>query len=69
MNVNVGERLTVETDLWRALERDELLLYYQPKVEMKTGRIIGTEALVRWQHPVRGRILPASSFRSPRRAA
>jgi len=58
MNVNVGERLTVETDLWRALERDELRLYYQPKVEMKTGRIIGTEALVRWQHPVRGRILP-----------
>ncbi len=59
MNVNVGERLTVETDLWRALERDELRLLYQPKVEMKTGRIIGTEALLRWQHPIRGSILPA----------
>jgi diguanylate cyclase (GGDEF)-like protein len=59
MNVNVGERLTVETDLWRALERDELLLHYQPKVEMRTGRIIGTEALLRWQHPVRGMISPA----------
>ena len=58
MNVNVGERLTVETDLWRALERDELRLYYQPKVELKTGRIIGTEALLRWQHPLRGMILP-----------
>ncbi|HET7032347.1 MAG TPA: EAL domain-containing protein [Casimicrobiaceae bacterium] len=58
MNVNVGERLSVETDLWRALERDELSLHYQPKVELKTGRIIGTEALLRWQHPVRGMILP-----------
>jgi diguanylate cyclase (GGDEF)-like protein/PAS domain S-box-containing protein len=58
MNVNVGERLTVETDLWRALERDELRLHYQPKVEMKTGQIIGTEALLRWEHPVRGQILP-----------
>jgi len=58
MNVNVGERLSVETDLWRALERDELRLYYRPKVELKTGRIIGTEALLRWQHPVRGMILP-----------
>ncbi len=58
MNINVGERLTVETDLWRALERDELRLHYQPKVHLKTGRIIGTEALLRWQHPTRGMILP-----------
>jgi diguanylate cyclase (GGDEF)-like protein/PAS domain S-box-containing protein len=58
MNVNVGERLAVETDLRRALERDELRLHYQPKVEMKSGRIIGTEALLRWQHPARGMILP-----------
>jgi EAL domain-containing protein (putative c-di-GMP-specific phosphodiesterase class I) len=50
--------LSVETDLWRALERDELRLYFQPKVELKTGRIIGTEALLRWLHPVRGMILP-----------
>lgn len=42
----------------KALERDELVLYYQPKVNMRTGKVIGLEALVRWQHPERGLLLP-----------
>ena len=44
-----------------ALERDELLLHYQPKVDMRQGRVIGIEALVRWQHPERG-LLPPGAF-------
>ena len=58
MNASFGERLTLETDLWNALERDEFVLHYQPKVDLKTGRIIGMEALLRWQHPVNGMIPP-----------
>jgi diguanylate cyclase (GGDEF)-like protein/PAS domain S-box-containing protein len=51
-------RLQVETDLRRALERDELRLFYQPIVDLRTGAIAGFEALVRWQHPLRGLIPP-----------
>jgi diguanylate cyclase (GGDEF)-like protein/PAS domain S-box-containing protein len=58
MNANFGERLTLETDLWKALERNELVLYYQPKVHLNTGRIIGMEALLRWRHPTSGMIPP-----------
>jgi diguanylate cyclase (GGDEF)-like protein/PAS domain S-box-containing protein len=58
MNANFDERLTLETDLWKALERDEFVLHYQPKVALKTGRIIGMEALLRWRHPVSGMIPP-----------
>lgn len=43
----------------RAIDQDEFVLYYQPKVNMKTGVVVGAEALIRWQHPARGLLLPA----------
>jgi diguanylate cyclase (GGDEF)-like protein len=58
MNVHTVDRLELESDLSRALERGEFLLHYQPKVEISTGLITGTEALLRWKHPVRGLVPP-----------
>jgi diguanylate cyclase (GGDEF)-like protein len=53
------ERVDMEGALRRAIERNELLLHYQPKIDMATRRIIGAEALVRWQHPQIGLVHPA----------
>jgi diguanylate cyclase (GGDEF)-like protein len=55
------ERLTLETALRRALERDQFALHYQPKVDMATGQITGVEALLRWTHPELG-VLPPMQF-------
>jgi EAL domain-containing protein (putative c-di-GMP-specific phosphodiesterase class I) len=59
MNLRALERLTLENALRHALERNELLLYYQPSVELRDGRIAGAEALLRWRHPEWGLIAPA----------
>ena len=54
----IVQRLSLETELRRALEREEFELYYQPKVCISTGQICGAEALIRWQHPHLGRVPP-----------
>jgi EAL domain-containing protein (putative c-di-GMP-specific phosphodiesterase class I) len=59
MHVRAVERLRVETELRHALDRNEFLVYYQPVMEMPSGRITGCEALVRWAHPERGLVLPS----------
>ena len=59
MNVRAVERQSIEENLRRALERQEFVVHYQPKVNLKTGEITGAEALIRWMHPVRGLISPA----------
>ncbi|MDO8705524.1 MAG: EAL domain-containing protein [Sulfuricaulis sp.] len=58
LNVRAAKRLTLETALRQALERNEFLLHYQPQVNLKTGRITGMEALLRWQHADMGLISP-----------
>ena len=58
MHAAALELLEVQADLQRALDRNELFLEYQPTVELLTGRVVGLEALVRWQHPERGVLLP-----------
>lgn len=59
MNVAALERLRVGTDLRRAIERGEFRVHYQPEVSLKTGEVVGFEALVRWEHPEQGLISPA----------
>jgi diguanylate cyclase (GGDEF)-like protein len=59
MNERVSDRLALESALRRALERQEFLLHFQQKVDLRTGEIIGAEALVRWSHPEWGLVRPA----------
>jgi predicted signal transduction protein with EAL and GGDEF domain len=61
MRTRAVTRLQTESDLWRAIARDELLVHYQPKVDLRDGSVIGIEALVRWNHPEHG-ILPPAEF-------
>ena len=58
MNARAVERQSIEEGLRRALERQEFILYYQPKVDLMTRAITGAEALIRWIHPTRGSIPP-----------
>jgi diguanylate cyclase (GGDEF)-like protein/PAS domain S-box-containing protein len=58
MNLKAVERQSVEGSLRRALDREEFLLHYQPKVNLETGEITGVEALIRWEHPERGLVAP-----------
>ncbi|HCE09255.1 MAG TPA: PAS domain S-box protein, partial [Oxalobacteraceae bacterium] len=59
MNARTLDRLSIEADLRHALERDEFVVHYQPQVDLSSGRIVGMEALIRWNHPVHGQIAPA----------
>jgi diguanylate cyclase (GGDEF)-like protein/PAS domain S-box-containing protein len=59
MNIRASERQFIEAGLRVALERNELSLHYQPKIDLGTGAITGVEALLRWKHPERGFIPPA----------
>jgi diguanylate cyclase (GGDEF)-like protein len=58
MNRQVNERLKMESSLRRALERNEFQLYYQPRIHVDNGTLVGCEALLRWQHPELGLTLP-----------
>ncbi len=59
MNARIAERLAVENSLRHGLVSGEFAVHYQPQVNIDTGQIVGAEALVRWQHPERGLVLPA----------
>jgi diguanylate cyclase (GGDEF)-like protein len=59
LNSRINQRMALEKSLRGALERDEFILYYQPRIALRSGRVIGLEALIRWQHPELGLLLPS----------
>jgi diguanylate cyclase (GGDEF)-like protein/PAS domain S-box-containing protein len=59
MNAAANKRLHLESELWRALSENQLVLHYQPQIDLLSGDVVGVEALVRWRHPQRGLIPPA----------
>lgn len=61
MNAKAFEQLSFENDLKQALKREEFLLYYQPQIDMQSGKIVAMEALLRWKHPERG-LVPPDAF-------
>jgi len=58
MHASALERLALERDMRKALERDEFQLYFQPQLHSQTGQVVGGEALIRWEHPERGLLYP-----------
>jgi EAL domain-containing protein (putative c-di-GMP-specific phosphodiesterase class I) len=58
MNAEIRRRMELERELHTALDEDQFVLHYQPQLELKTGRIVGAEALLRWMHPQRGLVMP-----------
>jgi diguanylate cyclase (GGDEF)-like protein/PAS domain S-box-containing protein len=58
MSAETTEQLAFENNMRRALEREEFVVHYQPQIDISSGRIVGMEALVRWQHPERGLVFP-----------
>ena len=58
VDTHASTRLALIGELRRAIEDGELVLHYQPKVSVRTGRIAGVEALIRWHHPERGLVMP-----------
>ena len=59
IGIQAQQRLMLENNLYKALEREEFLLYYQPQLDLKTGKVLGMEVLIRWKHPELGLISPA----------
>jgi diguanylate cyclase (GGDEF)-like protein/PAS domain S-box-containing protein len=59
MNANAVDRLMMKNELRRAMERNEFQVVYQPKIDLRDGRVTGAEALLRWRHPKRGEVPPA----------
>jgi diguanylate cyclase (GGDEF)-like protein len=60
MRSRVLERVDLENDLWHAVDANQFIVYYQPIVSLADGKMAGLEALLRWNHPTRGLLLPAS---------
>lgn len=58
MSTSISERIDLESDLRRVIQNNELILYFQPKIDVRRSEVVGAEALVRWQHPKRGFLLP-----------
>ncbi len=67
LDLEVREQVTVAEELRLAIDRDEFVLHYQPQVELSTGQIVGMEALVRWNHPTRGLLLPGAFLETAER--
>jgi len=61
MNAQAVERLNLENNLRTALDKKELFLMYQPQMDIKSRKIVGVEALLRWQHPEMGLVPPMNS--------